>query len=80
MSGRDPSYLNAQPGFLNAGPGRRPNEPPRSSNFLVRFWRDEVVHPEKSAANLALLWGVGVAVAGVTFIRAVGKDLLVPAF
>ncbi|CAO1632749.1 unnamed protein product [Parajaminaea phylloscopi] len=72
----DPSFLNAQPGFLNAS--RRQPQPAPASNFLVRFWREQIAHPEKQAGNLAIAWGLGIALAGVTFIRTVGKEVLVP--
>lgn len=68
-----------QPGFLNSG-RRGPPPAPKSSNPLVRFWREEIVNPEKAGGNIAIAWGVGVALAGVTLIRTLGKDLLVPQF
>lgn len=77
---RHPFYSNAQPGFLNASGRRGPAPPPKSSNPLVRFWNEEIVNPEKQPGNMAIAWGVAVALAGITVIRTVGKDLLVPAF
>ncbi|PWN27996.1 hypothetical protein BDZ90DRAFT_259827 [Jaminaea rosea] len=68
-----------QPGFLN-GPGRRggPPAPPRSSNPIARFWAEEIVHPEKLPGNMAIAYGTAIAVAGVLFIRTLGKAALVP--
>ncbi|UZJ56208.1 hypothetical protein CBS101457_005528 [Exobasidium rhododendri] len=62
-----------QPGFLNKP---RAREAPKSRNFLVKFWQDEVTNPE----NLSLVWGTTVFVAGVIFTRTIAKDTIVPMF
>ncbi|KAE8212383.1 hypothetical protein CF319_g5998 [Tilletia indica] len=72
-----------QAGFLNnprsgaaGGRGGRP----QSSSAFGRFLQNEIFAEEKRPGNLVILYGVGFFAAGVTLLRTVGTDLLVPVF
>lgn len=73
-----PPIRHRQPGFLNGPGGRRPPPPARSSNPLVRFWTEQIVHPEKLPGNLAIGYGTAFALGGVVLIRYLGKAMLAP--